>query len=198
LKEKNKMDKGAMEDKFAFDELSNLINKYKVKRIIETGTYFGWSTQKFCSFGIEVDSIEINKEFYEKVKKNLNFENLKLHLGNSIDILPDIIKEKEEGILIFIDSHWSDLPLLEELKILNLKKIKPIILIHDFFVPDKNGNAKFGFDTYNNVKLDFNLIKVYIDKIYNNKYKYHYTSQIDCVNSGTIYIYPIIENDESN
>jgi len=196
--EKKKMEKGAMEDKFAFDELSNLIDKFKVKRIIETGTYLGWSTQKLCTLGIQIDSIEIREEFYEKAKENLKFKNLKLHLGSSVDILPNIIEENEEGILMFLDSHWYDLPLLKELEILNSKKINPIILIHDFFVPDENGNAKFGFDSYNNVKLDFDLIKDYIDKIYNSEYDYHYTSKIDCVNSGIVYIYPKFKNDEPN
>ena len=158
----------------------------------------GWSTEKFCTLGLPVDSIEIEQNIYSKVKEKLKYENLKLHLGNSVDVLNEIIKQNEENILLFLDSHWYELPILKELEVIFFKKIKPVILIHDFFVPDENGNSKFGFDTYDGVKLDFNLIKDYIEKIYDNEYDFHYTSEIDCVNSGIIFIYPKFRKDGKN
>jgi len=193
---KKKMEKGAFEDRFAFEEISKLIDKFKIKRIVETGTYLGWSTKKLCEFGINVDSIEINEEFYDEAKKNLKFKNLKLHLGNSVDVLSEIIKEDEKNLLLFLDSHWYDLPLLKELNILAEKKINPVILIHDFFVPDEDGNAKFGFDSYDGNELNFNLIQNHIENIYGGIYEFHYTTEVDCVDSGIIYIYPKIETNE--
>lgn len=189
------MIRGAFEDNFAYEELIKLIDKFKIKRIIETGTYLGWSTKVFCELGLKIDSIEINEEFYNQAKENLNFKNLNLRLGDSVKILSDIIEENEENLLIFLDSHWYEFPLLKELEVFITKKIKPVIIIHDFFVPDENGNAKFGFDSYDGKNLDFNLIENYIEKIYDSNYDYHYTSEIYNVDSGLIYIYPKQKND---
>lgn len=185
-----KMTKGALEDKFAFDELSKLIDKFNIKKIIETGTYKGWSTQILCNIGVKVESIEINSELYENCKEKLKFKNLNLHLGDSVEVLKDIIAEEEDGLLFFLDSHWYDLPLLKELDVIKSKKINPVIIIHDFFVPDENNNPMFGYDSYNGVNLDINLIKNHIESIYEGNYEFHYSKEIDCVNSGIIYIYP--------
>lgn len=194
--QKKKMEKGALEDKFALSELVKLVEKFDVKRIIETGTYLGWSTKKLSKLNLKVDTIEINEEYYEKAKETVISKNVTFYSGNSVDVLSEIVEEGEGNILFFLDSHWMDLPLLDELELIYKKKIKPIILIHDFFVPDKNGKAKFGYDQYDDKCLNMELIKDYIDKIYDGEYSYHYTSEIDCVDSGTIYIYPKEEENE--
>ena len=70
------------------------------------------------------------------------------------------------------------------------KKIKPVIIIHDFFVPDKNGGAVFGFDKYGDQKLDLDYIKDFLNEIYGEgKYDYYYNSESDNVGQGVIYIY---------
>lgn len=190
FKLENKMEKGALEDKIAFEELKKLVTKNGIKRIIETGTYLGWSTKKLCELDLKVDTIEIDETFHEKAKSNLISDNLTLHLGDSVEILNKILSEGEENVLIFIDSHWYDLPILKELQVVEEKKIKPTIIIHDFFVPDENGNAKFGFDIYDGIVLNFEYIKEKLNKIYGDNFEYYYTEKIDCVNSGSIYILP--------
>ncbi len=191
-----KMEKGALEDKFVFDEISKLIDKFDIKRIVETGTYLGWSTKKFCEFGIKVDTIEVNEEYYDESNKSLKFKNLKKHLGNSVSILDEIIEDGEENVLFFIDSHWYDLPLLSELETIKKKSLKPVIVIHDFFVPDDNGNSKFGYDEYDGIKIDYNLIENRINSIYDGEFEFHYNDAIDCVDSGLIYIYPKLSTNE--
>jgi predicted O-methyltransferase YrrM len=191
------MTRGAIEDKFAYEELKKLINKYGITKIIETGTYHGWSTKKLSEFGIPVFSIEVSQENYNIAKKNIlesNIENVNLILGSSSEILNEILHEGEENVLLFLDAHWHNYwPIHDELIVCINKKIKPIIIIHDFFVPDNIGNPKFGFDRYNQQNLDFDYIKEYINKIYDEDgFNYHYTDQIDCVDSGLIYIYPKI------
>jgi hypothetical protein len=189
-----KMTKGALEDKYALEELVNLVDKFQIKRIVETGTYKGWSTKVLCDLGLKIDSIEIDSNLYDMNKENLKSKNLTLHLGDSVEILENIISEGETNLLFFLDSHWYEFPLLQELEIIKNKKIKPVILIHDFFVPDEKNNPMFGYDSYHGVNLDYNLIKNYINSIYENDYEFHYTKKIDCVNSGTIYIYPKVLN----
>lgn len=187
------MTKGALEDKFAFEEFKKLIEKHNVKRIIETGTYKGWSSKVLARFGLPVVTIESDINNFEEAKRNLSSEkNVSVIHGSSPNVLRNVISDNEEGILFFLDAHWGQYwPLLDELKCIAEKKTKPAsIIIHDFFVPDENGNAKFGYDKYNGVALDFKYIHSAINEIYGEgEFDYHYTSEIDCVNSGLIYIY---------
>jgi predicted O-methyltransferase YrrM len=191
------MIKGALEDKFVYDEFKKLINSHKINKIIETGTYHGWSTKKLSEFGVNVFSIEISEENFEIAKKNISEEkinNVEIILGSSPKILEKIIDYNEENLLVFLDAHWHNYwPIHDELNVFIEKKIKPIIIIHDFYVPDENGKPKFGFDRYGEQNLDFKYIESFINKIYNEDgYNFHYNNKIDCVDSGLIYIYPKI------
>lgn len=183
---------GAFEDTYAYENLVKLIEQFDIKRIIETGTYLGKSTEIFCRLNLKVDSIEINESFFNGVKETLHYDNLSLHLGSSPDVLQRILSDGEDGLLFFLDAHWepNPLPLLDELKIIADKRIKPVIIIHDFFVPAENGNAKFGYDTYRDHVLNFLFIKDAIDSIYDTgSYHYYYNEFIDKVDAGIIYIH---------
>jgi hypothetical protein len=199
------MECGALDDFFAKKEITELVKKFKINRIVETGTYLGWSTKILSDMVNNVDTIEVNKIYYNRSKLNLSDKkNINTHYGNSPEILNKIIN-KRENILFFLDAHWDKYwPLKDELNVISEKKIKPVICIHDFFVPNGNllrqGNnfiiveegkgSKFGYDEYENQPLTFDLIKKEIYMIYGDDYEYHYTEQIEKVNSGIIYIYP--------
>ncbi len=111
--------------------------------------------------------------------------------GLRFDLVP-----KEDNVIIFLDAHGGDYwPILDELKVIREKKIRPFIIIHDFFVPDEkdNSKAKFGYDSYNGIKLDLNYIKESLLKIYRNYndniHTYVYSYSISpTLNSGVIYI----------
>lgn len=203
------MEHGALEDKFAFEEFKNLITKFKVTEIFETGTYLGWSTLKLSEFDLPVYTIEVNKKYKKKSENILrNKKNVQVFLGNSPEILDSLCTENHKNCLFFLDAHWNEnLPILDELEV--IKKTKnPIIIIHDFFVPGGNlirgsyfdgykvvddlSGSKFGFDSYGDVTLNYEYIKNKLDEVYPDGYDYHYTSKVDCVNSGLIYIYPKI------
>lgn len=197
---------GALDDYYAKLEISKLIKKFNIERIVETGTYLGWSTKFLDSFNISVDTIEINQDYLRRAKINLfESKNVTFHLGSSPFVLDKILKKNEKNVLFFLDAHWEKYcPLLDELKLISKKQIKPVICIHDFFVPDgnkmRNGNdfilvesgkgSKFGYDEYEGKALNMNYIKSDLEKIYDNKFDYHYTDKIDKVDSGIIYIYP--------
>lgn len=203
------MEYGALDDKFAFEELLKLVNRFGVTKIYETGTYKGWSTLKLIELGLQIETIEVNLNFYNIAKDKLkNFKNVNLHLGDSTIKLSEIIYNGEKNSMFFLDAHWNDLPLLKELEIIAKFTNNPIIIIHDFFVPNGNkiksdngykivddgSGSKFGYDVYGDVILNIDYIKDKLDIIYNNEYEYHYTSEIDCVDSGLIYIYPKNKN----
>ena len=82
-------------------------------------------------------------------------------------------------IIFFLDAHWGpNSPLLTELDIIFKYELTCPIIIHDFFVPDENNNAKFGYDEPNGVKLDINFVKNHMDKIFDNSYDVYYPYQI--------------------
>jgi len=118
--------------------------------------------------------------------------------------MKNIISNGEKDLLIFLDAHWENYwPVKDELNTLIEKDVRPIICIHDFFVPggnifvDKygkrirsNDGSKFGYDQYNGVALDLNYITEELNKLYPEGFDYHYSSQVSEVDSGLIFIYP--------
>lgn len=188
------MTRGALEDLFVYHEFKMLIQNFNIKKIIETGTYYGWSTIKLSEFGLPVKTIEFSEENYNIAKKNIEekkINNVDIVLGSSPIVLNEIINENEEGILLFLDAHWHNYwPIHDELKVCIEKKIKPVIVIHDFYVPDGNGKAKFGYDSYGGQNLDYQYIEKYLLMIYGeNSFDYYYNNKIESVDSGLIYIH---------
>lgn len=181
------VEKGAVEDLYAYNEFQKLIGEFQIRKIIETGTYYGWSAIKLAEFGLPVKTIELSKENYNIAKKNMDgIANIEILFGSSPDILSKIIEEKEEGLLLFLDAHWEEyLPLRDELKVCIEKRIKPVIIIHDFYV-----DGKFGYDSYDGHKLDYQYIEDLLLLIYGEGFDYHYTDKIESVDAGLIYIYP--------
>jgi len=171
------MEKGAFEDKFLKEELYNLLKKFNIDTIIETGTYKGWSTNLLAQTGKKIITIEINSEYLEEAKKNnSHHENIEFHLGSSEKIIEKIIAVNDNrNILFFLDAHWEEYwPILNELEVIRSKELKPVIIIHDFYVPNGQGVAKFHFDEYKNHKLEFSYVKPSIDLLYGPEKYQHY------------------------
>lgn len=187
--------KPALSDKFLINEILKIKELYNIKVFIETGTHLGGSALIASNFFDKVITCE-NHEYYYNLSKNAiensNQKNIELHFCSSIDLLNKLVPYNELFI-IFLDAHTpgSDYPLLGELELLAKNDIKPIILIHDFYVPDENGNAKFGYDSILGRKLDLNYIWEKLIKIYGNdeKFKYYYLPEQE-LDSGVIYIMP--------
>ena len=201
------MKNGALDDKIIYQEIKNLIDKFNITRVIETGTFLGWSTQVFANIVSTVDTIEINTEYVTKAKQNLqNFSNVNVHLGDSVSMLDQLINENETNLLVFLDAHrQGQWPILQELNVLKNKNSKPVICIHDFFVPGgtkirthwgdlidhpENKGSKFGYDMYKNIPLDYEYIKDSLYEIFPEGFSYHYNSEVEKVDSGLIFIYP--------
>ncbi|MEY4572225.1 MAG: hypothetical protein RLZ10_1451 [Bacteroidota bacterium] len=185
--------KPALSDKFLLDEIIKLKNKYDCKIFIETGTHVGGSSKIASNFFDRVITCENYQPFFEMSKENLSsIPNVELHNKSSIGLLEEIFPLKER-VILFLDAHGADdFPLLGELKLCKLNEIKPIIIIHDFYVPDSNGNAKFTYDVYQGRNNDLNYIQPYLDEIYGEGL-YHYYFLDEQELSGVIYIEPIID-----
>jgi predicted O-methyltransferase YrrM len=174
-----------------------LSKKFNTNVFLETGTYHGGTAKIISEYFDKVITIESNADYYNTAVDILkDIKNCECYLGSSPDIMNNILKDGDQSVFFFLDAHWENYwPILDELKIIQQKNITPVIAIHDFFVPDENDNAKFGFDHYQSQPLDFKYIEPYITNIYNNGYEIRY-STTSTTNSGVIYIYPKTTNDE--
>lgn len=119
---------------------SRLIN---ANIFFETGSYLGDTLGKNSNSFKKLYSIEIFKDNYLFCKNRFkNDKKINLFLGNSVDVMPKILREIErnESITFWLDSHYdggltggSNNPILDELKIIHKFGFsKSAILIDDY------------------------------------------------------------------
>lgn len=122
-------------------EFYNLSKTIQTKHYIETGTYLGDGIKCVLNNYENIHSIELSEKWYHyNVKQFKNNKNVKIHLGDSKKILPELLKTLNEPITIYLDAHYSggttafgeeEVPLLFELEILKQRKYNDIIIIDD-------------------------------------------------------------------
>ena len=150
-------------------------NNIKFNTFIETGTYKGKTILKMYDLFEVLHTIEISSKLYNKAKNKLKSNNkIKLHLGDSINVLNDLIPSITDNIIVFLDGHWSmgitekgenDVPLIEELNIITEKlKGYAIIIIDDarlFGKGPNNSDIKVDWEA---ITLD-NILKTVGDRL---------------------------------
>ena len=136
------------------DEL--LIN-FKPDLIIETGTFLGDSTEFFGNYS-KVLSVEKSKLYYLLSKSRfINNNVIEIKWGDSKDVLRNI-KLFDNKIFFYLDAHWGqEMPLKDEIDFIISNFKNYIICIDDFAVPN---DSSWGYDIYDDVKLDINLINL--------------------------------------
>ena len=183
--------KSAYLDQYLLDTTLDLCLKYKLTKFVETGSYHGGSAKIVSKYIRDVHTIENNPELFKISQENLkNCPNINLHFGSSPDVLEQILDEGDNNLFLFLDAHWGLYwPLLDEFKVIKQKNIRPVIAIHDFFVPP---DGEFGYDVHpgDGTILNFDYIKDSIDLIYDGEYEYFYNTKSSDINSGIIYICP--------
>ena len=179
------------QDTFAQQEFINLKNKFGLKYAIETGTCLGYTTEFLSKTFNVVRTIEISTKFLGIAKENrLNkYKNCKMYLGDSSKLLNLLLDGLSNKTLIFLDAHWGNhCPLKEELKHIANSGIKPVIAIHDFYVPDR---PELGYDSINGQPFTFEWLKEDIDNIYGaDNYHHYYNDKSMGAKRGIIYILP--------
>jgi hypothetical protein len=191
-------------DTFIGPEIRKLIQRFKIKTIIETGTWSGHTTREFARMGPEVITIDstlehLLEEFGNNAVADLQ-KKASLHLGDSSKDLAGIIKLALPPILFYLDAHGGGAnnsnvnPIKEELDQIFLgtedMTEKPVIAIHDFFVPGKNfgyngGDWGNGFEP-----LSYDLLRDRLYPIYPDGFDYHYNDKANGATRGVIYVYP--------
>jgi hypothetical protein len=124
-------------------------DKYKLKILIETGTFFGDTVEYFKNKFEKVYSIELAEDLAKKAQKRFeNDANVKIIHGDSGTVLKSLVKEIKEPVLFWLDGHYSseffvgdefiktartdkDTPIEEELNAVLGAGINHVILIDD-------------------------------------------------------------------
>jgi len=127
----------------------NLTNNTKTNHYIETGTYLGDGIKCVLNNYKYIHSIELSNMWYqynrEQFKSN---NNVKVYLGDSKKVLPQLLNYINEPITIYLDAHYSggttafgdeETPLLLELELLKNRKFDDIIIIDDCRLLGKTG-----------------------------------------------------------
>jgi len=182
-------------DTFACAEFLKLKEKFNIKTLVELGSCVFGSTKFFAQNFEKVITVEINETFRNiGLQRAEGLNNITSLLGDSVTKLPEMLSMCDNRTIIFIDSHWQTLPLMDELKLIKQSGLIPVIIVHDCLVPNE---PKLGYDSYESVDISYDTMKPYLDDIYGeNRYEYHYNNDAEStdVKRGIIYIYPKIDN----
>jgi hypothetical protein len=130
-----------MEPYFPAEMAVKLAEIAKVDTFVETGTYCGGTTKWASTQFKKVHTVELSELLYNQVKDELLSKgNITPHLGDSRDVLPQILADINGNILFWLDGHYSagvtagkddPCPLLKELEIILSRDNEDIILIDD-------------------------------------------------------------------
>jgi hypothetical protein len=130
----------------------DIIAKTEPYAIVETGTFFGTTTELLSQTGLPIFGIELNPRTYGFVRTRFwRNPNVTLLRGDSRIGLLKLFEgalHSLSGLPVFfyLDAHWNDdLPLAEEIDIIFSRCPTAVVMIDDFEVP---GDAGYGFDDY--------------------------------------------------
>lgn len=174
------------------EEFLRLKEHFNITHVIETGTYHGDTTHWLIHNFDVVHTIETNPDHlrvaYNKLKGH---RNLTIWTGSSAEKLGDMMEACDgRSLLVFLDAHWYKNPVLAELEQIALLGAKPVLVIHDFKVPD---HPEFGYDEYPNEKIvyEWDWIKSRVDAIYGaDKYVHYYNTKAEGAKRGCLFIFP--------
>lgn len=147
-KEKHILQFGSLKDingKVSTKFLEKILDVFKPDVFIETGTFLGDTSFKAAKVFKNVHTIEASDEIYKKAKVNLECcNNVTMHLGDSGNVLKDLLPNLKGKIVFWLDGHYSGIheghqtaltpenPLIKELaQIKNSKLSDSIIMIDD-------------------------------------------------------------------
>jgi hypothetical protein len=108
---------------------------------VETGTYRGDTVQAMLKYFDELHSIELDEDLFKAAQRRFeDEERVHLYLGDSGQILSEVIALATKPCLFWLDGHWSGAatargeqvtPVLDELEAILFGTKKGTILIDD-------------------------------------------------------------------
>src|SRR3990167_5531269 len=176
-------------DPLAVKEFERLVEQYKFKAVVETGTYHAESAICFARYVPAVYTMELNPEHFKVAKTNIALAGYKnkinLFLYDSADWLRHFLAIVPSPACFYLDAHWNDYwPILDELKALK-GRTKDVVIIHDFQVPGKD----FQFDTYKGQALNYDYVKADLMNV-NPDFRIKYNEEAEGNRVGILYALP--------
>lgn len=120
--------------------------------LVETGTYFGITTEFMAMTGLPVFTVEMDPRRFGYARARFwNRRNVTVLQGDSRLGLQHLFTSSlqqfaEEPLFFYLDAHWNDdLPLAEELDLVFSRCFAAVVMIDDFQVPFDGG---YGYDDY--------------------------------------------------
>lgn len=139
-----------------------IFQRYMNPVFIETGTHKGDGVKLALDAGFKtIHSIELGDNLFSRCCYRFRgVNNVRLHLGDSADVLPIILEAINQPITFWLDGHYSggdtalgkqNTPLLQELRAIAGHHIKT----HTILIDDLRGWYKDtqGFDTLDLMKM---------------------------------------------
>jgi hypothetical protein len=127
----------------------NYSKTVKTNHYIETGTYQGDGVKTILNNYNNIHSIELAEQWYNyNVEQFKNDKNVKLYLGDSKNVLKELLKNINEPVTVYLDAHYAggstaygdeETPLLQELELLKNRIYDDIIIIDDCRLLGKTG-----------------------------------------------------------
>ncbi len=134
----------------------NKIKQYKLKKVLEIGTFNGYSVLKLSTAAEHVTTIEIDKIMAETAKKNFtkyNSNNIKILIGDAKEIIPNL---KENFDLVLIDAMKRD---YKNYLVNSLNLVKKGFIYADNTISHKEYMKDF-FEYLNEKKLNWRELKI--------------------------------------
>lgn len=166
----------------SIEKLNIIIDEHLQKNIkdygvfIETGTFCGNTIFMMEPHFNKLHTIEISEKYFLDFEKNKNgLGKLKInnHLGDSVKIIPKLVKilDENDKCIFWLDGHWSsgdtgkgekDCPLVEECRAIDAtyKATEGIILIDDYRLFGTNINENWINITENNIQKSFKNFRI--------------------------------------
>lgn len=172
------------------DIVSRLIKEHGIQTFIETGTQRGATALWAAKQGVDVITIEADKEYYEEAFENLKGSRVQILFGDSGEAIRNRIFMPVHGrILFFLDAHGCKIggtPLLRELEaIRDTCRTSPIITIHDVQVPD---HPELGYDKYEDCELSTDFVRKCLEATGFGERNIGYNSVPDGASRGFCYV----------
>jgi len=157
---------------YKIDVIKYYQNVFDIQILLETGTYMGETIFACKDAFNQIYSIEISKNLFDKATiKFENSKNVHLYLGDSSEVIKDILKRIDQSTLFWLDGHYSggitekgakNTPILEELTAIFDHKIDDhLILIDDArcFIGEEDYPSLFELkDFISELKPQFDVI----------------------------------------
>jgi hypothetical protein len=160
-------------DRQSIKVINYLKDKYKIKSLVETGTFMGVNAELHAKNFEKVYTCEKVEEYYNKSLRRLGkYSNIRQYKVTSPDFLK-FFNNTDETLMFYLDAHFYDKNLenkfviTEELESLLERSAKSVIAIHDF----DNG---LGHINYDGQPLNLDLIGKYLEDY--NLYTNHLAS----------------------